>query len=106
MSESKIRIPARRRKIELLLALSAAVAATATLAPTTAAAATVQCQAWVSTIAYVGGDTAIRAGVTYKANWWTQNNDPTTNNGGPGSGQPWTKIASCSGNPPDRKSVV
>jgi chitinase len=89
----------RQRKIELLIALSAAVAAGAALTPQRAAAATVECQAWVSTIAYVGGDTAIRAGVTYKANWWTQNNDPTTNNGGPGTGQPWTRITSCAGTP-------
>jgi chitinase len=95
MSDAKT----RHRKIELLIALSAAVVATAVLAPTTAAAATVECQAWVSTIAYVAGDTAIRGGVTYKANWWTQNNDPATNNGVSGSGQPWTKITSCSGTP-------
>jgi chitinase len=99
MSESKTRTPSRQRRIELLIALSAAVAATATFAPTTAVAATVECQAWVSTIAYVAGDTAIRSGVTYKANWWTQNNDPTTNNGGAGTGQPWTKITSCTGTP-------
>ena len=99
MSRSGTHTVQRQRKIELLIALSAAVAATATLAPATAAAATVECQAWVSTIAYVAGDTAIRNGVSYKANWWTQNNDPATNNGGPGTGQPWTTITSCSGTP-------
>ncbi len=99
MSDSRTRTTQRQRKIELLIALSAAVAAAGTLAPQAAAAATVECQAWVSTIAYVGGDTAIRNGVTYKANWWTQNNDPATNNGGAGSGQPWTIITSCSGTP-------
>jgi chitinase len=99
MSSSATHGVHRQRKLELLIALSAAVAATGTLAPTAAAAATVECQAWVSTIAYVGGDTAIRNGVSYKANWWTQNNDPATNNGGPGTGQPWTKITSCSGTP-------
>ena len=99
MSASTNRTPARQRKLELLIALSAAVAAAGTLAPQAAAAATVECQAWVSTIAYVAGDTAIRNGVSYKANWWTQNNDPATNNGGPGTGQPWTVIASCSGTP-------
>ena len=99
MSEFRTRTTARQRKIELLIALSAAVAGSAALAPTTAAAATVECQAWVSSIAYVAGDTAIRNGVSYKANWWTQGNDPATNNGGAGSGQPWTRITSCSGTP-------
>ena len=99
MSSSPTRTTHRQRKLELLIALSAAVAAGATLAPTTAAAATVECATWVSTIAYVAGDTAIRNGVSYKANWWTQNNDPATNNGGPGTGQPWTQITSCSGTP-------
>ena len=99
MSESASRRTQRQRRIELLIALSAAVAGSAALAPTQAAAATVECQAWVSTIAYVAGDTAIRNGVSYKANWWTQGQDPTTNNGGPGTGQPWTKITSCSGTP-------
>ncbi len=99
MSSSPTHTTQRQRKIELLIALSAAVAGTAALAPMTAAAATVECQNWVSTIAYVAGDTAIRNGVSYKANWWTQNNDPATNNGGPGTGQPWTKITSCSGTP-------
>ena len=82
----------RARTLQRLAVLSAAVAAGTALAPLTAAAATVECQTWVSSIAYVGGDTAIRNGVSYKANWWTQNNDPATNNGGPGTGQPWTKI--------------
>ena len=99
MSDSTTNTPQRHRKIELLIALSAAVAAGAAPAPSTAAAATVECQAWVSTIAYVGGDTAIRNGVAYKANWWTQGNDPATNNGGAGTGQPWTAIASCAGTP-------
>jgi len=99
MSSSPTHTTHRQRKLELLLALSAAVAAGATLAPGAAAAATVECTTWVSTIAYVAGDTAIRNGVSYKANWWTQNNDPATNNGGPGTGQPWTRITSCSGTP-------
>ncbi len=99
MSASRTRTPQRHRRMEVLITLSAAVAAGATLAPATAAAATVECQAWVSTIAYVGGDTAVRSGVSYKANWWTQGNDPATNNGGAGSGQPWTKITNCAATP-------
>src|ERR1700760_3583132 len=93
------RPPSRAGALQRLAALSAAVAAGTALAPLSAAAATVECQNWVSSIAYVGGDTAIRNGVSYKANWWTQGQDPTTNNGGSGTGQPWTKITSCSGTP-------
>jgi chitodextrinase len=37
--------------------------------------------------------TATENGVTYKANWWTQNADPAHNNGGTGTGQPWTIVA-------------
>jgi hypothetical protein len=36
-------------------------------------------------------------GTNYTANWWTQGNDPATNNGGPGSGQPWTSNGACAG---------
>lgn len=89
----------RGAALRRLAALSAAVAAGAALLPATAAAATTECVAWVSTIAYVGGDTAVRNGVSYKANWWTQGQDPATNNGGSGTGQPWTRIASCSTTP-------
>ncbi|WNL45724.1 carbohydrate-binding protein [Dyella sp. BiH032] len=53
--------------------------------------------AWSATAVYVGGDVASENGTNYKANWWTQGNDPATNNGGPGTGQPWTSQGSCSG---------
>jgi hypothetical protein len=36
-------------------------------------------------------------GFNYTANWWTLNQNPTTNNGPSGSGQPWTPPTSCSG---------
>src|SRR3954468_22470812 len=90
----------RASTLQRLAVLSAAVAAGTALTPLAALAANAPCQTWVSSIAYVGGDTAIRSGVSYKANWWTQNQDPTTNNGGAGSGQPWTKITSCGSTPP------
>jgi len=90
----------RAGALQRLAMLTAAVAAGTAFAPQAAFAANPQCQGWVSSIAYVGGDTAIRNGVSYKANWWTQGQDPTTNNGGAGSGQPWTVIGSCSGTPP------
>ncbi|MGA2434290.1 MAG: carbohydrate-binding protein [Bryobacteraceae bacterium] len=52
---------------------------------------------WVSTTAYNGGATVSYAGVNYTANWWTQGNEPDKNNGGPGSGQPWTSNGACGG---------
>ena len=89
----------RTATLHRLAVLSAAVAAGAAFLPASAAAATTECVAWVTTIAYVGGDTAVRSGVSYKANWWTQGQDPATNNGGSGTGQPWTKVTSCSSTP-------
>ena len=52
---------------------------------------------WSSTSIYTAGMTASLNGVNYTANFWTQNQSPATNNGGPGSGQPWTSAGSCSG---------
>jgi chitodextrinase len=51
---------------------------------------------WISTTAYTAGMTASLNGVNYQANFWTQGQSPATNNGGPGSGQPWTNIGTCS----------
>ena len=53
--------------------------------------------AWSASTVYTGGGTASENGVNYRANWWTQGNDPATNNGPAGSGQPWTAAGSCSG---------
>jgi chitinase len=83
----------RRTRLERIAMLSAAVAASA-LASTAAHATT--CQPWNASTAYVAGDTVTENGTTYKANWWTQGNDPATSNGGSGSGQPWTVTTSCS----------
>jgi len=88
----------RRKRLERLALLSAAVAGT-TLASASAHAA-VSCQPWNASTAYVGGDTVTENGHTYKANWWTQGNDPATNNGASGSGQPWTLSTGCSTTPP------
>jgi len=52
---------------------------------------------WVSTTAYTAGMKVSLNGINYTANFWTQNQNPSTNNGGPGSGQPWTSNGSCSG---------
>ena len=52
---------------------------------------------WNSTSVYTAGMTASLNGINYTANFWTQNQNPATNNGGPGSGQPWTSNGPCSG---------
>ena len=44
---------------------------------------------------YTGGNTASENGTNYTANWWTQGNDPATNSGPSGSGQPWTATGGC-----------
>ena len=60
------------------------------------AQATPSCAAaWSASQVYNGGNTASENGTNYLANWWTQGNDPATNNGGSGSGQPWTSQGSC-----------
>jgi chitodextrinase len=46
--------------------------------------------AWSPTAIYTAGMTASENGVIYTANWWTQDNDPSTNNGVKGTGEPWT----------------
>ncbi|MGA2434014.1 MAG: protease pro-enzyme activation domain-containing protein [Bryobacteraceae bacterium] len=53
--------------------------------------------AWVSTTAYSGGATVSYNGVNYTAAFWTQGNEPDTNNGPSGSGEPWISDGSCSG---------
>lgn len=53
--------------------------------------------AWSSSAVYTAGMQASENGTNYTANWWTQGNDPATNNGGPGSGQPWTSNGACTG---------
>ncbi len=51
---------------------------------------------WNATTVYNAGNTASVNGVNYQANFWTQGQNPATNNGGPGSGAPWTSIGTCS----------
>jgi hypothetical protein len=69
----------------------AVAAAPAAQASTTCAAA------WSSTTVYTAGDQASENGTNYTANYWTEGNDPATNNGGAGSGQPWTSDGACTG---------
>ena len=68
------------------------------LAAGSAAQASTACAAaWSSTAVYTAGNMASENGINYTANWWTQGNDPATNNGGSGSGEPWTSDGSCTG---------
>jgi chitodextrinase len=46
--------------------------------------------AWLADSVYTTGMTAIEDGVIYRANWWTQGNDPAHYSSGPG--QPWTLV--------------
>ena len=45
---------------------------------------------------YTQGMTASVGGENYVANFWTQNQNPATNSGGAGSGEPWTATGACS----------
>jgi chitinase len=51
---------------------------------------------WSATQVYTQGMTASLSGENYVANYWTENNNPSTNNGGAGSGEPWTATGACS----------
>jgi chitinase len=48
---------------------------------------------WSASSIYTAGMTVVESGVTYKANWWTQGADPAHNNGGAGTGEPWSIVA-------------
>ncbi|HTA50818.1 MAG TPA: glycosyl hydrolase family 18 protein, partial [Verrucomicrobiae bacterium] len=52
--------------------------------------------AWSATAVYTAGMTASQNGENYVANFWTQNQSPATNNGGAGTGEPWTATGACS----------
>jgi hypothetical protein len=88
---------ARQRQLQMLAALSAAVAASV---PAAAFAANPpNCSAWSAAAVYTQGAVVVDQGKTYTANWWTQGNEPVTNSGGAGSGQPWTLSSGCSTTP-------
>ena len=60
---------------------------TSQLPETTAAELNTQdvtCATWQADQVYNGGDVVLYNEVIYKANWWTQNNDPALNNGAGG----------------------
>ncbi|MFT7561066.1 MAG: chitinase [Flavobacteriales bacterium] len=50
---------------------------------------------WNATTAYTSGQEVVQSGVSYRANWWTQGTNPSTNSGATGSGQPWTVLVTC-----------
>ena len=52
--------------------------------------------AWNSTVAYTGGAQVSYNGENYQAAYWTQGNNPSTNSGAQGSGEPWIPEGSCS----------
>ncbi|HEX3957344.1 MAG TPA: carbohydrate-binding protein [Trebonia sp.] len=79
------------------LGLAAGGSVLALASGSAAQAATACAAAWSSTAVYTAGNQASENGINYTANWWTQGNDPATNNGGPGSGQPWTSNGACAG---------
>lgn len=71
-------------------------ASTALTVTTLAAGSGDSCAAtWSASTVYTGGKKASLDGVNYKANWWTQGNNPATNNGASGTGQPWTITGAC-----------
>jgi len=91
-----------RRILRTVLIAGSALGLTAggtalALASGPAQAATACAAAWSPTAVYTAGMQASENGTNYTANWWTQGNDPATNNGGPGSGQPWTSDGACAG---------
>ncbi|RBP14279.1 chitodextrinase [Roseiarcus fermentans] len=52
---------------------------------------------WSTTGVYTVGQEVTFDGVIYIANWWTQGDNPAQDNGGPGSGKPWTVVDAGSG---------
>jgi chitodextrinase len=52
--------------------------------------------AWNASTAYTAGQKANVNGINYVANYWTQNQNPASNSGPAGSGQPWTSLGACS----------
>ncbi len=53
--------------------------------------------AWNANTAYTGGALVSTGGVNYKANWWTQGNNPANSSGPSGSGEPWAVVGGCGG---------
>ena len=84
----------RRRWSFPVLALCAVLCGVAAPAHAQAPACT---PAWSAGQVYTAGNQASLNGTNYQANWWTMGEDPTSHNGGAGSGQPWTSLGACGG---------
>jgi len=83
--------------VEATDAAGTSVASSATSVTTLSSGGGGSCDAtWSSTAVYTAGMTASLNGENYVANYWTQGNNPSTNNGGAGSGEPWTATGACS----------
>jgi rhamnogalacturonyl hydrolase YesR len=77
-------------------ALSGTALLFALLLPCIAASAQTACYTpWSAGTVYTGGETASYSGENYTADYWTQNQNPSTNSGAVGTGEPWIPDGSC-----------
>lgn len=86
-----------RTNIRLFGALILLSVCAMAFAPRTALAQAACYAAWNSSTAYTAGAEVSYNSVNYIANFWSQNSNPSTNNGGAGSGEPWTSQGACGG---------
>ena len=77
-----------------------AFAAAISFAPAPARAQAACAATWNSGAVYTHGQAASVLAVNYMANWWTQGQDPSANNGPTGSAQPWTSTGACGAGTP------
>lgn len=84
-----------RPGLAVLAVLSLVLGALLAIVPATRSDAVTCAPTWSSSATYVGGDTASKNGIQYRANWWTRGDDPVTHNGVTGTGQPWTSLGAC-----------
>ncbi|MCX7220692.1 MAG: carbohydrate-binding protein, partial [Burkholderiales bacterium] len=63
-----------------------------------AAQAANTCAAWVGSEVYTQGNYSLAAGKTWRAKWWTQNEQPGANQWGPWEERP---ASECGVTPPD-----
>ena len=97
----KASTPSARARRERLALLSAGFVAAVALAPATAsAAAPVTCTPWSATVKYKVGDFVTESGQGYKAVVKNTGQDPATNHGKKGSGEPWVTTKQCDVTPP------
>jgi chitodextrinase len=74
-----------------------AVTSSQTITITAAATPPLDCSyigIWDAALVYDGGDQAKINGILYQAKWWTQGNNPSTDNG-PGGDKHWTLVGTC-----------